>query len=92
MRWLDIEGTTGAARTPTPTTAHPQSSRCVPISCCGVACVRADHQGLEKQHDVQAACEPGGGGCGGVPVHPLQLRTHRTSLAQALLTILVVTC
>jgi hypothetical protein len=55
---------------------------------CGVACVRADHQGLEKRHVVQAACEPGGGGCGGVPVHPARLHTHRTSPAQALLTIL----
>jgi hypothetical protein len=26
-----------------------------------------------ERHDVQAACEPGGGGCGGVPVHPLRL-------------------
>ena len=34
---------------------------------CGVARVRT---GLEKQHDAQAACEPGGGGCGGVPDHP----------------------
>jgi hypothetical protein len=44
-------------------------------------------KGLEKRHDVQAACEPGGGGCGGVPVHPPRLHTHRTSPAQALLTI-----
>jgi hypothetical protein len=54
---------------------------------CGVGCVRPDHQGLEKQHDVQAACEPGGGGCGGVPDHPARLHTHRTSPVQALLTI-----
>jgi hypothetical protein len=39
--------------------------------------------GLEKRHDGQAACEPGGGGRGGVPVHPLRLRNHRTSPAQA---------
>jgi hypothetical protein len=39
-----------------------------------------------KRHDAQAACEPGGGGCGGVPVHPARLHTHRTSPAQALLT------
>jgi hypothetical protein len=58
---------------------------------CGVACVRADHQGLEKRHDGQAACEPGGGGCGGVPVHPARLHTHRTSPDQALLTILTET-
>jgi hypothetical protein len=39
-------------------------------------------------NDAQAACEPGGGGCGGVPVHPARLQTHRTSHAQALLTML----
>jgi hypothetical protein len=44
--------------------------------------------GLEKRLDAQAAYEPGGGGCGGVPVHPLRLHTHRTSPAQALSTIL----
>jgi hypothetical protein len=59
---------------------------------CGVGRV-FDHQGLEKRHDVQAACEPGCGGCGRVPVHPLRLHTHRTSPAQALLTILtILTC
>jgi hypothetical protein len=42
-----------------------------------------------KRHDEQAACEPGGGGSGGVPVHPPRLRSHRTSPAQALLTILM---
>jgi hypothetical protein len=42
-----------------------------------------------KRHDGQAACEPGGGGCGGVPVHPARLHTHRTSPAQALLTTLL---
>jgi hypothetical protein len=32
---------------------------------CGVGeRVRADHQGSEKRHDAQAACKPGGGGCG----------------------------
>jgi hypothetical protein len=56
---------------------------------CGVACVRTDHQGSEKRHDAQAACEPGGGECGGVPFHPARLHTHRTSPAQALLTILM---
>jgi hypothetical protein len=71
----------------------------VPPSCCGHrvaawsgACVRADLQGLEKRHDAQAACEPGGGGCGGVHVHHPRLHTHRTSPAQALLTILTETC
>jgi hypothetical protein len=43
-------------------------------------------------NDVQAACEPGGGECGGVPVHPPRLNTHRTSPAQALLTMLIETC
>jgi hypothetical protein len=46
---------------------------------------------LGERHDAQAACEPGGGGCGGVPVHPAQLHTHRTSPAQALLTIRIET-
>jgi hypothetical protein len=45
-----------------------------------------------KRHDGQAACEPGAGGCGGVPVHPVRLHTHRTSPAQALLTTLTETC
>jgi hypothetical protein len=45
-----------------------------------------------KRHDAQAACEPGCRGCGGVPVHPARLHTHRTSPAQALLTILTETC
>jgi hypothetical protein len=45
-----------------------------------------------KRHDGQAACEPGAGGCGGVPVHPARLHTHRTSPAQALLTTLTETC
>jgi hypothetical protein len=40
------------------------------------------------RHDEQAACEPDGGGRGGVPVHPARLRSHRTSRAQALLIIL----
>jgi hypothetical protein len=48
-------------------------------------------KGLEKRHDVQAACEPGGGGCGGVPVHPVRLHTHRTS-PETLLTTLTETC
>jgi hypothetical protein len=44
--------------------------------------------GFGEAHDVQAACEPGGGGRGGVPVHSPRLHTHRTSPAQALLTTL----
>jgi hypothetical protein len=55
-----------------------------------MACVRAAIR--LWGHDVQAACEPGGGGYGGVPVHPARLDTHRTSPAQALLTILTETC
>jgi hypothetical protein len=48
--------------------------------------------GLEKRHDGQAACEPGGGEYGGVPDHPPRLHNHRTSPAQALLTTLIETC
>jgi hypothetical protein len=33
--------------------------------------------------DVQADCEPGGVGYGGVPVHPARLHSHRTFPAQA---------
>jgi hypothetical protein len=58
--------------------------------CSGVC---SNRPGLEKRHwRGQAACEPGGGACGGVPVHPLRLHTHRTSPAQALLTTLIETC
>ena len=67
-------------------------------SCCGrrvavwsgVCSNRPSRAG--KRHDAQAACEPGGRGCGGVPVHPLRLHTHRTSPAQALLTMLTEPC
>jgi hypothetical protein len=45
--------------------------------------------GSERRHDRQAACEPGGGGCWGVPDHLARLHTHRTFPAQALLTILM---
>jgi hypothetical protein len=82
-------------RAPTLRTAG--SLQGVPPSCCGRraavwsgAC--STIKGLEKRHDAQAACEPGGGGRGGVPVHPLRLQTHRTSPAQALLTIWIETC
>jgi hypothetical protein len=63
----------------------------VPPSCCGRRAAvwsgvcSSRLKGSEKRHDAQAACEPGGGGCGGVPVHPPRLHTHRTSPAQALL-------
>jgi hypothetical protein len=57
----------------------------VPPSCCGrrvaVWSVCSNLVKGGKRHDGQAACEPGGGGCGGVPVHPLRLHTHRTSLS-----------
>jgi hypothetical protein len=76
---------------------HPQNSRFTPrcpsvvlwTLCSGVEWGVFDHQGLEKRNDAQAACEPGGGGCGGVPDHHPRLHTHRTSPAQALLTILM---
>jgi hypothetical protein len=80
-------------------TTHPQSRptlitagtlQGVPPSCCG------HRRGVEWavfeptirvwRSGSTAACELGGGGCGGVPVHPLRLHTHRTSPAQALLT------
>jgi hypothetical protein len=57
----------------------------------GVGSIRRS-KGSGKRHDVQAACEPGGGGCGGVPIHHPRLHTHRTSPAQALLTMLTETC
>jgi hypothetical protein len=76
---------------------HPQSSRYTPrcpsvvlwTPCSGVGWrVFEPAVTVGKRHDAQAACEPGRGGCGGVPVHPLRLHAHRTSPAQALLTIL----
>jgi hypothetical protein len=77
---------------------HPQNSRFTPrcpsvvlwTPCSGVEwrvfepTIRVWRSG----NDAQAACEPGGRGGGGVPVHPARLRSHRTSPAQALLTIL----
>jgi hypothetical protein len=44
---------------------------------CGV-CSNHRPSGFGKRPDAQAACEPGGEGCGGVPVHPARLHTHRT--------------
>jgi hypothetical protein len=82
---------------------HPQISRytpsCPPVvlwtPCSGVEWRVCEptiiHHGLEKRHEVQAACEPGGGGRGGVPVDPARLHAHRTSPAHALLTILIET-
>jgi hypothetical protein len=87
--------------TPHPEQTHPQSSRYTPrcpsvvlwTLCSGVEWgVRTDHQGLEKRHDGQVACEPAGGDCRQVPDHHSRLHTHRTSPAQALLTILTETC
>jgi hypothetical protein len=51
--------------------------------CSGVEWVTEPHQGLGSRHG-QAACEPGGGECGGVPVYPARLHSHRTSPAHAL--------
>ena len=77
-----------------PTLRTAGSLQGVPPSCCGRrvavwsgACSNRPSR-AGKRHDTQAACEPGGRGCGGVPVHPARLHTHRTSPAQALLTIL----
>jgi len=75
---------------------HPQNSRFTPrcpsvvlwTPCSGVEWRVSDPALKGKRHDEQAACEPGGGECGGVPVHPPRLRSHRTSPAQALLTTL----
>jgi hypothetical protein len=42
---------------------HSKASLCNAVNAvqrCGVACVRTGPQGLEKRHDAQAACEPGG--------------------------------
>jgi hypothetical protein len=85
---------TGAAHTPSPSEqTHPQSSRCTPrcpsvvlwtpCSGCGVARV---FEPASRVGSGKAACEPGRRGCGGVPLHPARLPTHRTSPAQALLT------
>jgi hypothetical protein len=71
---------------------HPQNSRFTPgcssvvlwTPCSGVW--RVFEPTLEKRHDGQAACEPGGGGCGGVPVHPARLHIHRASPTHELLT------
>ena len=79
---------------------HPQNSRFTPrcpsgvlwTPCSGVEWRVSDPALKGKRHDEQAACEPGGRGSGGVPVHPARLHGHRTSPAQALLTILTETC
>ena len=61
----------------------------VPPSCCGRrVAVWSGVCSSRHQEKAARACEPGGGGCGGVPVHPAQLHAHRTSPTQALLTIL----
>jgi hypothetical protein len=77
--------------------AHPQNSRFTPR--CPSVVLWTPCSGVEwgvfeptimvwrSGNDAQAACEPGGGGCGGVTVHPARLHTHRTSPAQALSTI-----
>jgi hypothetical protein len=81
-----------------PTLRSAGSLQGVPPSCCGrrVAVWRGGRSNRPsragKRHDAQAACEPGGGECGGIPDHPPRLHAHRTSPAQALLTILTETC
>ena len=82
-----------------PTLRTAGSLQGVPPSCCGrrVAvwsgvlskpAIMVWRSGTTRKH----ACEPGGGACGGVPVHPARLHANRTSPAQALLTILTETC
>jgi hypothetical protein len=83
-------------RSHTRTLMRPQSSRYTPrcpsvvlwTPCSGVEWRVFEPTIRGWRGDAQAACEPGGGGCGGVPVHPARLHTHRTSPAQTLLTIL----
>jgi hypothetical protein len=93
---LGFQHTAGSAHPPAPaeqptlrTTATLQG---VPPSCCGPraavwsgACSSRPSTGAGKRHDAQAGCEPGVESCGGLPVHPARLHTHRTSPAQALL-------
>ena len=72
---------------------HPQNSRYTPRCPFFVLWTPCSRVGVCPEPTIrfgeaQAACEPGGGGCGGVPVHPDKLHTHRTSPAQALLTML----
>jgi hypothetical protein len=85
--WSSEEHTGGV------TLVAPGSLQGVPPSCCGrrVAVWRVFEPTIRvwrSGNDAQAACEPDGGGSGGLPVHPLRLHSHRTSPAQALLTIL----
>jgi hypothetical protein len=71
---------------------HPQRTagtlQGVPPSCCGCrAAVWSGVRSFEpiikgRRHDAQAACEPDGEECGGVPVHPARQHTHRTSPAK----------
>ena len=81
-----------AACTPAPSEQQ-YTPRCPSVvlwtPCSGVEWRVSDPALKGKRHDEQAACEPGGGGRGGVPVHPARLQTHRTSLAQCVLTILM---
>jgi hypothetical protein len=83
--------------TPRPTLRTAGTLQGVPPSCCGRRAAGVEWGVFEPAlrsngNDAQAACEPGGGECGGVPVHPPRLHTHRTSPAQALLTMLTETC
>jgi hypothetical protein len=78
-------------------TLRSQDSRYTPRrpSCCGRrasvwsgACSNRPSGGFGEAARRASSLGPGGGEHGGVPVHPPRLRTHRTSPAQALLTIL----
>jgi hypothetical protein len=84
----------GSSHTPAPSEqTHPQNSRCTPR--CPTVVLWTPCSGVEwrvfeptirvwKRHDRQAACEPGGGGCRGVHVHPARLHSHRTPRPSAL--------
>jgi hypothetical protein len=79
-----------AASPPSEQQVHSKVSlRVLWTPCSGVEWRVSDPALKGPRHDEQAACEPGGGECGGVPVHPARLHGHRTSPAQALLTILM---
>jgi hypothetical protein len=87
-----------ATRTPQESRqTHPQNSRYTPRCPFFVLWTPCSRVGVCPEPTIrfgeaQAACEPGGGGCGGGPVHPARLHTHRASPAQALLTTLTETC
>jgi hypothetical protein len=55
---------------------------------CGPPSHLRDHTALSRGWGCAGGCAGGLRRAGGVPVHPARLHTHRTSPAQALLTIL----